>query len=156
MLDSNLTEWSELADLIEPNCTLTFEVPDSTVTYHAITGNAIFSHRQITVRAYVYETDSLGNRGAKDVTIGAEAPTKELVGTVQSVSDPQNPGLPNNLLPPSIADMAKCRLVFDYPTGLKRVGDGVIRIEQLDNYKVYETIGELFFIRFTPDRARRA
>jgi hypothetical protein len=156
MLDSNLKEWSELADLIEPNCTIWFEVPDGTTTYHPVSGNSIFSQREISIRAYVYEDDSIMNRGPRDASIGVDSPEKQLVATVLSVADPLNPTLPNNLLPPSVSDMAKCRLAVDYPPGLQRTGTGFIRVEQLDNYKVHETIGELFYIRFTPDRARRA
>lgn len=153
---ADLKDWAELSDLIEPNCTIWFEVPDGTVTLHPVSGNSEFSQREISIRAYVYEDDSLTNRGPKDSSIGVDSPEKQLIATVLSVSDSLFPTLPNNLLPPSVSDMAKCRLAVDYPTGLKRTGTGVIRVEQLDNYKVHETIGELFYIRFTPDRARRA
>lgn len=156
MLDKNLTEWSALADMLEANCTIWFEVPDGTVTYHPITGNSEFAQREISIRAYVYEGDSLTNRSLKDSSIGVDSPEKQLTATVLEVNDLLNPDLPNNLLPPSVSDMAKCRLSVDYPTGLKRTGTGFIRTEQLDSYNVHGTIGELFYIRFTPDRARRA
>lgn len=155
MLD-DLKQWEELADLIEANCTIWFDVPDSTVTYHPVSGNSEFSQREISIRAYVYESESLMNRGPKDASIGVDSPEKQLTATVMAVSDPLNPTLPNNLLPPSVSDMAKCRLEIDYPVGLKRTGEGFIRTEQLDAYSVWDTIGELFYIRFTPDRARRA
>ncbi len=153
---SPLKQWSEVSDLIEANCTIAFKVADGTVTNDPETGNAIFSQREITVRAYVYEDDVLANKGVKDSTVGVDAAEKQLVAMVASVSDPLNPGLPQNLLPPSIADMAACFLTFDYPTGLKRTGAGTIRIEQLDIYNVHETLGEMFYIRFIPDRRRRA
>jgi hypothetical protein len=156
MLDSNLTEWSEVANLTTPNCTIWFEVPDGSTTYHPVSGNSEFAQREISIRAHVYEGDSLGNRGVKDTSIGVDSPDKQLTAIVKSVSDTLNPSLPNNLLPPSVSDFAPCRLEFDYPAGLKRTGKGTIRLEQLDEYSLWDAIGELFYIRFTPDRARRA
>jgi hypothetical protein len=151
---ADLREWGDLADLIEANCTIRFKVPNGTVTYNEFTGNSEFSQREITVRAYVFEDNTRANRAPQNMSIGVDDLAKELVGVVQSVSDLENPNLPNHLLPPLVADLSTCRMEYDSPTGLKRTGEGIIRLKELDNYSIHETLGEMFFIRFTPDKFR--
>lgn len=154
-LSPELKDWAELADMFEANATLTFKVPDGTVTYDPETGNSIFSQRSITIRAYLYESEALVNRGVKDESVGVDSLEKQLVGFVLGVADPLDPTLPQRLLPPGVADMSSCTVAIDYPAGLKRTGTGALRIEQLDIFEIDKAFGEFFYLRFIPDRARR-
>jgi hypothetical protein len=146
--------WDDVADLIAANCTITFKIANGAKTFDTETGNVSFSQRSITVRAYVVEGNYVGNIVPSNSSIGVDDNSKIMTGRVEGVTDSTNPTINQRRLPESIVDLAQCRLEFDSPTGFKRTGAGVINLIQPDLYRVHESLGERFGIRFNPDRLR--
>jgi hypothetical protein len=153
-LAPDLLGWDDVADMIEANCTLQFAIANGTVTNDPETGNAIFSQRTISIRAYVREGNYKGNIVPPNRSIGVDDNSKIMVGRVMGVTDTNNPTINQKRLPESIVDLALCRITFDSPTGFKRTGQGIISLIQPDIYKVHEVLGERFGVKFNPDRLR--
>jgi hypothetical protein len=146
--------WDDVADLIAANCTIVFKIANGSKNYDLETGNVSFSQRSISIRAYVREGNYKGNIVPSNSSIGVDDNSKLMIGRVDGVTDSSNPTINQRRLPESIVDLAQCRLEFDSPTGFKRTGAGVINLIQTDRYRVHESLGERFGIRFNPDRLR--
>ena len=146
--------WGELEDMIEANCTITFRIANGTKTYDAQTGNVSFSQRTISIRAYLREGNYKSNTVPTNQSIGVDDNSKLMIGRVMAVTDSNNPTINQRRLPESIVDLAQCRVEFDSPTGFKRTGAAIINLIQTDLYRVHESLGERFGIRFNPDRLR--